>query len=171
VRQAVFAALLACAVFSSAAAQTELLSRQLDDPPEPVPALQRDGPWLQVCEAGTEGERCWYEQTATTEAGDEVVLMLIEPPPGQPPIAILQTPLGVLLTAGLRLTFDGASAGVIAFRTCNRFGCSASVPLEGRFRSLMAQSNNVTVAFASPAEEIFEAQFSLSRSAAILNDM
>jgi invasion protein IalB len=152
-------------------AASELLSRQLDAAPEPLPALARDGPWLHVCEALEEGERCRYEQMAMLESGGQVTFAILEPPPGEAPIAVFRAPLGVLLPTGLQLTFDGGSPGRIHFTSCNRFGCTASAPLDGSFRGLVARSNRVTLQFASPSDERFTVEFSLSRSAAILNSM
>ncbi len=86
-------------------------------------------------------------------------------------MALFQTPLYVLLPPGLTLTFDGKTAGQIAFRACSPRGCLASVALEGAVRSRLAYSNRVAVQFTTQTAESVTADFSLRGSAAILKTM
>lgn len=152
-------------------AEAALLTRQLESPAAEMPALERKGPWLHVCEPHPDGPRCRYEQTVAADDGGKVVLMLLEPPKGAPPVALFRTPYGVLLPEGLTLKFGRRSLEKIGFRTCNTFGCLAPIPLEGKLLNRMANSSRLTIEYMSEALKPIKAEFSLRGSAAILNGM
>lgn len=150
------------------------MTKQLDIVQETLPTVERNGPWLRVCQTTPEGESCRYEQKVAASNGDEVTLAFLGAAPGErsgPAIALFYTPLYVLLTPGMALIFDGEPSGSIGFRACTPRGCIASAVLEGALRSRLAYSNRVAIRFTTQASETVTADFSLSGSAAILNAM
>ncbi len=95
-------------------------------PTEPEFTTEVFGDWELRCTA--DNSECFLYQLVTNEAGDPVSeITVIALPPGGEAVtgATVVTPLGTLLTAGVRFRVDGGEIRQYPFSWCLRSGCFA----------------------------------------------
>ncbi len=142
---------------------------EAETPAEPAPAPQPEAPapdfvvsthtdWELRCSA--DETTCFLYQLALNSAGAPVAeFSLLKLPEGQKAEAgvTVVTPLGTLLTAGLRMRIDSGQTLAYPFNWCTRAGCFARFGLEaGTIASMKAgaKSTMTLISISQPDVEI-----------------
>jgi invasion protein IalB len=123
------------------------------------PALAAPPPWSTRCvsDARTAPLHCTAEQTILLrqQQGNQVLLTLrIQSPAARAPLTLsVQTPLGLLLPAGLTLQVDEKPMLTLPMRTCDNAGCYAATPLTDDLAKALTSGKEVQVGLQTTAGE------------------
>jgi invasion protein IalB len=78
-----------------------------------------------------------------------------------PPVAIVRTPLNLLLSSGVAMKVDQRSIGKLAFRSCDERGCIVPFSLKGPVLNSLLKGAAVQFDFYDLSEKTQTARFSL----------
>jgi invasion protein IalB len=78
-----------------------------------------------------------------------------------PPVAIVRTPLNLLLSSGVAMKVDQRPVGKLAYRSCNQGGCIVPFSLQGSVLAALMKGANVEFEFSDLSESTQTARFSL----------
>lgn len=78
-----------------------------------------------------------------------------------PPVAIVRTPLNLLLSSGVAMKVDQRPVGKLAYRSCSEKGCIVPFSLQGSVLTSLVKGTNVDFEFSDLSEHTQTARFSL----------
>ena len=78
-----------------------------------------------------------------------------------PPVAIVRTPLNLLLSSGVAMKVDQRPVGRLAYRSCDERGCIVPFSLQGSVLNSLLKGANVDFDFHDLSENTQTARFSL----------
>lgn len=125
------------------------------------PAPPAPPPWSTRCvsDARAAPPACTAEQTIIVrqQQSNQILLTLrIQSPAARAPLTFsVQTPLGLLLPAGLTLQVDEAPVLTLPLQTCDNAGCYAATPLTDDLTKTFGAGNGLRVGLRTAAGEAF----------------
>lgn len=90
-----------------------------------------------------------------------VSIKLIFEDPNKPAIAVIQTPLELLLSKGIELEIDGRKLGKLTYRSCHATGCLAPFSVSGGIRRAMLNGLSAKLTLFNLEGKAKKHQFSL----------
>ncbi|MEM8698459.1 MAG: invasion associated locus B family protein [Pseudomonadota bacterium] len=125
------------------------------------------GAWDIVCQPGTDA--CVMQQVGKSAQGEDTIMMRItkvnaEAENGQvvPAVTEIFAPLGVVLTAGLRVQVDGGQVRGTAFVICLANGCLAQDSMSEEFINDLKRGNSAKMLLVQPGAGEIGVNISLS---------
>lgn len=126
-----------------------------DAPAAPEAAAPKPAPWSARCvSAGKTAEpECVMEQRVVmSNTGNLLAGITIRKPKDSPPVMMIQTPYGLFLPPGLKLSVDGKDLLTIPVQTCDNTGCYAGAQIEDTVLAAMKAGNALTLTFQDQAQ-------------------
>jgi len=124
---------------------------------EPQTSSAQSAGWTSRCfSAARSGPAaCSVEQSVTLQEGNRRLLTIRIDLPDQPrtPAIFVQTPLGILLPAGLSLQVDRAAPQRLDLQSCDPNGCYASGPLPDALLAALIAGASLRVGMQSGAQD------------------
>ncbi len=134
-------------------------------PQQPEISVTQQGDWEIGCLAGT--TNCEMQQVANDPQGNPVLLVrVLKLPAGAdaPALAILNTPLGTLLPAGLGFQIDSGEQATLPFEWCVQEGCVVRLGLRQPEIDAMKRGRAVNMTVRSIADPDNPVSLTLSLS-------
>lgn len=133
------------------------------------------GDWALSCrQLKTDGpERCVLFQDILWQTSGKRILnvSIARPAEGQPYVAAITAPLGILLPAGLTLHVDEKELVRFPLRFCNINGCRGQFPITEDMQKLFTSGKKGRVIFRQPNGQPLRVEFSLKGFAAGFMDL
>lgn len=116
------------------------------------PAKQKQPiPWSSTCSSQGRGLplECALEQRAFVRESGQLIGVVTIKVPGdtKKPVAMIQTPLGLFLPAGITVDIDGDMAQNYPVQTCNGNGCYVGFPISEQLLGRMQNGGKLNVIF------------------------
>jgi invasion protein IalB len=122
--------------------------------------------WKIECRDNDQGKRCGIVYALLNRESKQVVFSWTIVPDDENTEmqkAIVRTPLGVLLPAGLTVTFPGSNPLTIDFRTCGQRGCLSEIPLTDQWVKALRSQEMMTVSYKSANENDLQHEVNLEQ--------
>ena len=113
-----------------------------------------------------------FQDILCQKSGKRILnVSIARPAPGQPYVAAVTAPLGILLPAGLTLHVDEKELVRFPLRFCNINGCRGQFPVTDDMQQLFAAGQKGRVIFRQPNGQPLRVEFSLKGFAAGIADL
>lgn len=133
------------------------------------------GDWALSCRQiqGDKPANCvLFQDILWQKSGKRILnVSIARPAPGQPFIAAVTAPLGILLPAGLTLHIDDKELVRFPLQFCNINGCRGQFPVTDDMQNLFAKGDKGRVIFRQPNSQPLPVEFSLKGFAAGFMDL
>lgn len=118
--------------------------------------------WLATCQVAGGPQSCAMSQTLTEVSTTAIALMwIIDPAADGSMKAIIRTPLGVLLTEGVKVRIGDSQPRKVPFRFCSGHFCTAELAFGADWLSKIRNATVITVDFMSLAGQPVSLDLSL----------
>lgn len=116
-------------------------------------------------------DRCVMAQLAGKDGKPMAQVEFTPSPKDGETLAQFTTPLGTVLTNGLRLKVDEGKASAVPFQFCLSIGCRAVYPVKAEFVATMKRGNNLILQFDLVSGQTATATLSLAGFTAALREI